>query len=330
MIGRMAFLLLLVGLVAGVVMALPASARKHTSMVIQYDAAAGELPEGIAFDRSGNMYVSLAPLGQIRKYGPRGAESLLATFELAPDALGVLGLAADRSGNVYAAVASGLVETQGVWRVTPEGNQERLPGSEAIAFPNALSFDARGNLYVTESIGDDGRGGIWRVAPGGSAEPWIHDETLTGVENDVVPPIGANGIVHFAGTLYVANTTAMRVVSVPIQPDGSAGAPVVIKQFTGGFDFLDGITADVQGNLYPLLIGRCELVRLNPRTGELTTLATDVDGLHLPASAAFGSDRGNRQAVYITNFAYMLVEGCQDNGPAVVRVEVGAPGWPLP
>jgi sugar lactone lactonase YvrE len=330
MVGKIAFLLLVVGLVAGVVMALPASADKHARTVITYDAAAGELPEGIAFDRSGNMYVSLAPLGQVRKYTPKGAESLFASFDMAPDALGVLGLAADRPGNVYAAVASDLVETQGVWRITPDGNKERLPGSEAIAFPNALAFDARGNLYVTESIGDDGRGGIWRVAPGGSAEPWIHHEYLTGRPNPVVPPIGANGIVHFNGTLYVANTTKFSVVSVPIQPDGSAGAPVVIKEFAGDFEFLDGITADVHGNLYPLLIGRYELVRLNPQTGEVTTLATAADGLHLPASAAFGSGKGNRQAVYITNFSYTSLEGLPDSGPAVVRVEVGAPGWPLP
>jgi sugar lactone lactonase YvrE len=330
MISKTAVLLLLVALVAGVVMALPASAAKHTKTVIKYDGTSGELPEGIIFDRSGNMYVSLAPLGQIRRYRPDGAESVFAAFDMAPDALGVLGLATDAPGNVYAAVASDLLESQGVWRITPDGQKERLPGSEAIAFPNALAFDARGNLYVTESIGDGGRGGIWRVVPGGSAEPWLHHDNLTGVENPAAPPIGANGIVHFNGTLYVANTTKMLVVRVPILSDGSAGAPVVIKRFTGDFDYLDGITADVHGNLYPLVIGRYELVRLNPHTGDVTTLATAADGLHLPASAAFGSGMGNRQAVYITNFAYTSLEGLPDSGPAVVRVEVGAPGWPLP
>ena len=330
MIGKTAFLLLLVGLVAGVVLALPASAGKHTRTVIRYDGAAGELPEGIAFDRRGNMYVSLAPLGQIRRYTPEGAESVFATFDMAPDALGVLGLAVDHAGNLYAAVSSGLLDTQGVWRITPDGNKERLPGSEAIFFPNALAFDAHGNLYVTESIDGAGNGGIWRVVPGGSAEPWLHHHLLSGVENPVAPPIGANGIVHFNGTLYVANTTKMLVVSVPILRDGSAGTPAVVKRFEGSFDFLDGITADVHGNLYPLVIGRYELVRLNPHTGEVTTLATAADGLHLPASAAFGSGMGNRQAVYITNFAYTSLPGLPDNGPAVVRVEVGVPGWPLP
>lgn len=334
MTGKRAFLLflLLTGFVAVAVMALamPARAGKHTRTVIRYDGAAGELPEGIAFDRSGNMYVSLAPLGQIRRYSLDGAESLFATFDMAPDALGVLGLAVDRPGNVYAAVSSGLLESQGVWRITPDGNKERMPGSEAIFFPNALAFDARGNLYVTESIDGAGNGGIWRVAPGASAEPWLHDEALRGVENPVAPPIGANGIVHFNGTLYVANTTQKLIVSVPILSDGSAGTPVVIKEFTGDFDYLDGITADVHGNLYPLVIGRYELVRLNPRTGEVTTLATAADGLHLPASAAFGTGMGNRQAVYITNFAYTSLPGLPDNGPAVVRVEVGVPGWPLP
>lgn len=324
------FLLVLVGLAAGVAIVMSASAGGHAKMVITYDGTIGELPEGIAIDQRGNMYVSLAPLGQIRKYSPQGAESVFATFDMDPEALGVLGLAVDSPGNVYAAVPSGLLETQGVWRITPDGHKERLPGSEAISFPNALAFDARGNLYVTESIDTNGGGGIWRVVPGGSAEPWFHHDWLGGVPNDVAPPIGANGIVHFKGTLYVANTTKMRVVSVPILPDGSAGTPTIVKQFEGSFDFLDGISADVHGNLYPLLIGRYELVRLNPHTGEVTTLATGEDGLHLPASLAFGTGMGNRKAVYVTNFAYDNIEGQPINGPAIVRVEVGEPGWPLP
>lgn len=323
-------LLLVAGLVAGLIIVLSASAGDHAKMVITYDRSIGELPEGIAIDHRGNMYVSLAPLGEIRKYSRNGAESVFATFDMDPEALGVLGLAVDQPGNVYAAVPSGLLETQGVWRITPDGQKERLPGSEAIAFPNALAFDARGNLYITESIDSNGGGGIWRVVPGGSAEPWFHHDWLAGVVNDVAPPVGANGIVHFRGTLYVANTTKMRIVGVPIQPDGSAGTPTIVKQFEGSFDFLDGITADVHGNLYPLLIGNYELVRLNPQTGEVTILATEHDGLHLPASVTFGSGMGNRKAVYVTNFAYDDIPGRLINGPGIVRVEVGMPGWPLP
>ena len=49
--------------------------------VVLYDPAIGELPEGIAVDKVGNLFVTLAPLGQIRKIAPDGSESVFATLD---------------------------------------------------------------------------------------------------------------------------------------------------------------------------------------------------------------------------------------------------------
>jgi sugar lactone lactonase YvrE len=57
-----------------------AAAQAQVAWVKEYNPALGELPEGIAVDRQGNIYVSFAPLGQVRKISPDGTESLLYQF----------------------------------------------------------------------------------------------------------------------------------------------------------------------------------------------------------------------------------------------------------
>ncbi len=81
----------------------PAQATDEVRVVVSFDAAAGELPEGLAIDKLGNTYVSLiAPVSEIRKITPAGDQSLL--VDLGVGGLGPLGLAVDAQGNVYAGV----------------------------------------------------------------------------------------------------------------------------------------------------------------------------------------------------------------------------------
>ena len=42
-----------------------AGAAVESVVVVDYDLAAGEQPEGVAVDKRGDVYVSLAPLGQV-------------------------------------------------------------------------------------------------------------------------------------------------------------------------------------------------------------------------------------------------------------------------
>ena len=64
----MAFLLFLLVITSMLVLGV---ADPQADVVILYDAFAGELPEGIAIDKRGNLYISLNPLGQLWKYGPQ-------------------------------------------------------------------------------------------------------------------------------------------------------------------------------------------------------------------------------------------------------------------
>lgn len=68
---------------------------------------------------------------------------------------GLLGLTVDRRGFLYAAVTSFDPATHGVWRINPSGAAQRLAGSNATFFPNALTGE--------ETWAD---GQIRRVAPG--------------------------------------------------------------------------------------------------------------------------------------------------------------------
>lgn len=305
-----------------------ASAAGHVEPVVAFDAAAGELPESIAIDKRGNLYVSLATLGQIRKISHDGSQSVFATLSPPGDfPFSVLGLAIDAPGHVYAAVITFDPATHGVWRVGENGVAERLPGSEAIAFPNDLAFDKRGNLYVSDSI----LGGVWRIPPGGSAELWIQHALLVGDDSLPFPfPLGANGIAFRHGTLFVANTELGRIVRIPVREDGSAGAPQVLVE-DPALSIADGIRLDVHGNIYVAVIAQNTIVRVAADGSTITTLATAADGLDFPSSVAFGTGHGDHASLFVTNFAIGPLFGLPAGaGPGVLKVDVGVAGLPLP
>jgi len=293
--------------------------------VVLYDPAVGELPEGIAVDKVGNLFVTLAPLGQIRKITPDGSETIFATLDPAifQPAVGAIGLAVDAPGNVYACLMSLNPATHGVWRISRDGYfKERLPGTEQILFPNALAFDKVGNLYVTDLV----MGAVWRIPPDGVAEIWVQDPLLEGNGSlGLGLPLGANGIVYRHGEILVANTEGGRIVRIQVLGDGTAGAPEVIVEEPILYP-VDGIAMDVHGNIYAVT-STGMLLRISFDGGSIDVLATAADGLDEPASLAFGTGKGNRKNIFFTNFAFLQNGGA---GPSVMKISVGVSGLPLP
>jgi sugar lactone lactonase YvrE len=309
---------LLVVMLALVLQPMPVGAAGGVETVIDYSVYNPPLfPEGLAIDKKGNIYVSIAEQAEIRRITPDGTESILTT--LPAGGFGLLGLAVDAPGNIYAALASANPATGGVYRVSRDGVSERLPGSEAILVPNALVFDKQGNLYVTDTI----LGAVWLIPRGGQAELWLQDELLegTGVLLGGNTPIGANGIAYRQGTLYVANTEKGTIVRIPVNSDGSPGTPDVL---TDGIFGVDGLALDVLDNIYAVSVTDDKLVRVNLADTSLTVLVEN-DGLDGPASLAFGTGKGARKYVFIANFA--LFSGAN---PGVVKFDVGVLGLPLP
>jgi sugar lactone lactonase YvrE len=311
-------------LLAAVLTTAATSARVGTGAQIEvlrvYDATAGEWPEGVAADKRGNLYVSFMALGQIRKITADGTDPVVAQFQDA----GTLGLAVDAVGNLYICHASGNPATGGVYRLARDGVLERFAGTEAMPFPNSLAFDKRGNLYATESA----TGTIWRITRGGVAAPWLQHELLEGLGAiPGYPPIGANGIAYWKGTLYVANTEKGLILRLPIGVDGSPGEPEILAEGPGVAG-PDGLALDVFGNIYVALVLQDKLVRVNPVDGSVTELATIDDGLDEPASLAFSTQKGDRKSVFLTNYAILAEDG--GSGPALLKMEIGVPGRPVP
>ena len=296
-----------------------AGAAVDVDVVIDYDLAAGEQPEGVAVDKRGDVFVSLSPLGQIRKIDRDGSESTLATLVPPNSGFGVLGLAVDAPGNLYAAVATFDPATSGVYKVARDGSFARLPGTEDIAFPNGVTLDKNGNVYVTDTI----LGAIWRVpAAGGLAHVWFQSALLLGDGSaGLGVPIGANGIAYRQNEIVVGNSEGERLFRIPIEPDGSAGTATILAQGSA-VSFADGLAFDVHGNVWVCLIASSTIVRVSP-SGVVTTVATAADGLDWTSSIAFGKN-GELWAV---NFAIGPPGG---PGPALLRLAVGVKGQPVP
>jgi sugar lactone lactonase YvrE len=302
------------------VLAAPVAVAQATvplTTVLSLDASANEYPEGIAIDKRGNVYVGIAFAGRILKLAPDGSRSTLATLPVGGGIL--VGLAVDARGNVYAALASFDAATHGVWRISPKGTSERIAALDPTGFPNGLAFDDRGNLFVSDSF----LATVWQIGKhGGPVKAWLQSPLLAG---DPVngAGFGANGLAFWRGDLYVSNTDQGSIVRVPVNRDGSAATPT-IRFADAAIHFADGIAFDRRGNLYVASSGATNtLVRIAP-DGTLETLATAADGLDYTASVAFGTGRGDRTQLYMTN------AGINFGRPSIMKADVGVPGVPLP
>ncbi|HEY5729798.1 MAG TPA: SMP-30/gluconolactonase/LRE family protein [Anaerolineales bacterium] len=314
------------------------SAVEEVEIVKTFNAAEGQLPEGVMLDKSGNIFVTLgAPafagggLGEVWKISPDGTETtILAEFDY-PGVSGPAGIVIDAPGNVYFAYPATDPEINGVYRLE-NGNQVRLPGTENTIVANGLALDKHGDLFASDSV----LGAIWRISPGksGVATMWFQDDLLAGCLPD--EPVGANGIAFWKQTLYVANTGKGLLVQIPILENGAPGEPEVVAGVEdNGCEFddlsgMDGIALDVHGNVYALLVLQNKLVRINPSDGTFTTLLTEEDGLWNPASIVFGTGKGERESVFISNYAVIPPEPPNSLGPAVLKYNVGVPGLPIP
>jgi sugar lactone lactonase YvrE len=301
-----------------------AAADGPVDTVVAFNPAAGESPEGITADKTGNLYVSMFLLDQIRRVDPTGAQTVV--VQLARGAAPA-GLKLNTSGTLYAAasgfnLASGQSDptVRGVYRVGRDGSAERIRGTEAILFPNDLAFDERGNLYVTDPVG----GAVWRIDTNGGVARWVDHPLLGGTGELLGFPYGANGIAVSRGRVIVANTERGTLVAIPIKPDGDAGEPTVLAE-SPALIGVDGIALDVRGDVYAAINGQDRLVVVRT-DGSIDVLATSADGLNQPSAVAFGTGKRDHDTLFFVNFAAFSPAP----PPGVLELTVGVPGQPLP
>ena len=320
----------------------------------------GFTPRGVAVDKVGNIYVCAGEMVgtleymKIWKFMPDGKMLPDPYADMGQGTIG--GLAFSANGDLYVAMAVG--SARGVWRVDRKGQKELLPGSDQIFFANGLAFDDRGTLWVAESVSlvspgpppAFGPGGIWRISRGGQVKLCLRDELLagTGVLGQGLP-IGANGIVCIHGNLFVSNTEKGTILRIPVWWDGSVGIPQVWATLLdvpesplAGAPIPvcgDGLALDVFGNIYVAVLTRSAVVRINAWTRSQKTVAaffsqvvsTPSAPLDFPASLVFGTGKGNRMNLFVTNLGLgkARVPALPWDGPGLVKINAGVPGRPL-
>lgn len=179
---------------------------------------------------------------------------------------------------------------------------------------NALTFDKIGNAYISDSFG----GVIWKVTMAGAVSQWASPNVvLANGPNPghpelggLTPPFGANGV-EFSNdgkTLFVANTALHEIIQIPVNADGSAGAPAV---FITGINAPDGIAIDSSDNIWICANQEDEIVVID-KTGKVIAKLGDFDGIDkngvphgllFPASLAFSNDG---KTLYVSNLALNL------------------------
>jgi sugar lactone lactonase YvrE len=286
---------------SGLILAAGSASAAEVTVVESYDASLGQLPEGVAVSPRGDIYVTLAGSGELRRLDRNTyAGTTLAQFDVGFGFL--LGMAFD-DDDLYVVLASFVEETSGVWKVEPDGTKQRVVAFGASEFPNDITFDGEGNMYVTESIG----GAVYKVAAGSSErELWVQDPALVGdVAVSPVPfPIGANGITYDDETssLLVANSQVPALLEID-DDEGVAGDLWVVaagEHLRGA----DGIALDRNGDVVLVSNFNSAVLHVDRMSGATTTIADASDGLVFPSTVAFGRHGDAKKSIFVANFGF--------------------------
>jgi sugar lactone lactonase YvrE len=273
------------------------------------------LPQGIAVDATGNVYVADTNNSTIRKIGVNGVVTTLAGVAGSTggsDGTGAaarfnypFGLAVDAAGNIYAAdfgnstirkITAGGTVTTLAGSAGLSGSPDGLGGGARFDHPSAVAVDGAGNVYVIDTSNQTVR----QISAGGSVSTLAGTPGLggradgTGAAARFFYPAGI--AVTSAGTVYVADTGnhTLRVVTAAGAVTTLAGAAGVsgIADGVGGearFAYPYGVAVDSSGNLYIADHDNNTIRKMNP-AGGVTTLA-GAAGISGSADGAGGAAR---------------------------------------
>jgi sugar lactone lactonase YvrE len=260
------------------------------------------VPEGIAADPLGNVYVNSAA---------RAPSANICVLNSSGQLFDEIQIAHSDEAAVAALTGATFVPGQGLYvldfadhSLNPAARHGRLlrvdPRSHTVttvaagfSFPNGIAADHLGNVFVSDSS----LSVIFRVAPDGTVAAWASGQLFEDHANDLAFDPSAHA-------LYMTSSGDSRVLRVPVNADGSAGAVEVFadghdidaaQHVTGSLAHPDGIAVDKPGRVY-VAAGR-EVQVLAPN-GKLVARYAGIGGAVLdePSALVF---RGRN--LYLTN-----------------------------
>ena len=257
------------------------------------------LPDSLAVDANGNVYICDSANFTIRKLSPEGVVSTVAGLAGAGgfvDGNGSAarlfnphGVAVDANGNVYVADAG----NNAVRKISTSGVVSTLTAGDAGLYtPNGIAIDAAGNIFVA----DTGNDCIRKITPAGVMSLYAGFPKVFTSGSNERPVIDArfntpSGLaIDSAGNVFVAETLGNTVSRI-------SAAGVVIRlaggPFAGsadgagpaaGFYYPRGLALDAAGKLY-VADTRNHTIRVaTPAPFDVTTIASQ------PANQVAGVD----------------------------------------
>jgi sugar lactone lactonase YvrE len=292
-------------------------------VVASFDPAALEVPESVATDYAGNIYVSLALTGEIRRIRPNGSVETLAMLPIGYPLEPCFGFVAGQTALTYTAwglyvnVNSCDASARGIWWVsTHTGNKAKVASLPTEVFANGIAHRF-GYLYVSDSFsGRIFRAPVW----GGEAEVWVEDPLLDPASNSV-GPIAGNGVQFYEDELYVSNSSTGQIIAFEVEDDQSAGASRVHATLA---DPCDDFAFDLYGTMYCGTNPVNTIVAIHP-DGETEVVLEGAEFLDGPTSMAFGRFWDNH-TLYVANGSFPFYPN--HASPSVVAIELDVPGYP--
>jgi uncharacterized protein (TIGR03437 family) len=253
------------------------------------------LPNGVAVDASGNLYIADTLNSRIRKVSPNGVISTTAgngtqgySGDGGPATSAALdwphGVAVDPSANIYIAdTLNGCVR-----KATPAGIMTTMGSAELkLSGPQGVAVDASGNIYIA-----DGR--IFKVTPDGTVAV-VAGNGLYGFSGDGGLATGASlgapdGVAVGAdGSIYIADTQNFRVRKVSpsgtittIAGNGTLGYSGDGDDAANAELFPVSVAVDASGNVYVADEGGNAIRRLTPAAGPAITVVNGASHLAAP------------------------------------------------
>lgn len=234
--------------------------------------------EGPAVDAEGNLYA--VDYKRNRTIGIVPPDGEASVFVDLPEGSRGNGIRFDSEGTMLVADYTG----HNVLAVDPEAREVRVHAHEPrMNQPNDLAIGADDRLYASDPNWSDSTGQLWRIDPDGGTTLLEADMgTTNGIE------VGPDN-----QTLYVNESVQRKVWAYDLSADGEISGKRLLIEFPD--HGLDGMRADVDGNLYITRHGKATVVKVTPEGEVLREI--QLQG-KTPTNITFGGEEG-RQA-YVT------------------------------